>query len=342
MTDKLIKCVVWDLDDTLWSGTLLAGPVEAREQMLTLLRQLDERGILQSIASRNDPELALKKLEELGVAEYFLTPQISFGAKSDAVRRIAEGLNIGLDSVALVDDQAFERGEVAFSLPSVRCYDPANPEELGQLLRLVPDQVTEESRNRRRLYQVDALRKESEASFQGPKEDFLRTLDLSLIIERPSVEDLGRLEDLTLRTHQLNATGYTYSLEELRAFRSSSSHRLYMATLTDRFGSYGRIGLSLLQTTPKEWRMKLLLMSCRTLSRGVGNVFLRELLALAKPLGVRFVGEFVPTDRNRLMYIAYKFAGFRDVEGSSHATLLEHDLTSLPERPPFWRIEVRP
>jgi FkbH-like protein len=186
------------------------------------------------------------------------------------------------------------------------------------------------------------MRKESEESFTGTNEAFLRTLDLSLTIARAQPDDIERAYDLTVRTHQLNATGYTYSREELTVFCASPSHRLYVASLTDRFGTYGRIGLALLETDPRVWRMKLLLMSCRTMSRGVGGVFLRELLDLARRADVRFVGEFVPTDRNRLMYVTYRFAGFREIPGSKDPIRLEHDLVSIAERPAHYRVAVEP
>src|SRR5262245_60645516 len=111
-----VKCVVWDLDDTLWSGVLLEDR-EVRPRP-DALRALDARGIRQSVASRNDPAVALGKLRELGVLEYFLHPQIHWDAKSSSVRAISEALNLGLDSLVFVDDQPFERDEVRSALPA--------------------------------------------------------------------------------------------------------------------------------------------------------------------------------------------------------------------------------
>src|SRR5262245_5295950 len=121
---KVIKCVVWDLDDTLWDGTLLEGDVYLREEALHALKVIDSRGILQSIASRNDYDTAMARLEEMGIAEYFLFPQINWNNKSQSVRKIIEELNIGADSVVFLDDQEFERQEVSFTLPEFMCFDP--------------------------------------------------------------------------------------------------------------------------------------------------------------------------------------------------------------------------
>lgn len=101
-----IKCVVWDLDNTLWDGILLEdSSVTLREDALSALQTLDERGILLSIASRNDHDAAMAKLTELGIQEYFLYPEINWNAKSSSIENIARNLNIGLDTFAFVDDQ---------------------------------------------------------------------------------------------------------------------------------------------------------------------------------------------------------------------------------------------
>ena len=101
-----IKCVVWDLDNTLWDGTLVESDnVVLKDNAENIIKTLDERGILQSISSKNDFEVAKKKLEELGLWKYFIYPQISWNSKSEALRIIQESINIGQDTIAFVDDQ---------------------------------------------------------------------------------------------------------------------------------------------------------------------------------------------------------------------------------------------
>src|SRR5690606_34437348 len=96
-----IKCVVWDLDNTLWDGILLEdAQVTPRPHVVEHIRRLDRMGVLHSIASKNDPDTALAKLRELGLEELFLYPQIGWNAKSDSVRHIAKALNLGLDAFA--------------------------------------------------------------------------------------------------------------------------------------------------------------------------------------------------------------------------------------------------
>lgn len=118
------------------------------------------------------------------------------------------------------------------------------------------------------MYRADQVRAGVEREYSGPKEDFLATLDMRFTIARATGEDLRRAAELTVRTSQLNTTGYTYSYEELDAFRESPGHELLVARLADRYGPYGTIGLVLVERGRDAWRIKLLLMSCRVMSRG--------------------------------------------------------------------------
>src|SRR5262249_13401837 len=158
-----VKCLVWDLDNTLWDGILLEDPdVTLRPEIPSILKTLDERGILHSIASRNDPKLAMDKLREFGLADYFLWPQINWNSKSDSIKEIATRLSLGLDTFAFVDDQPFELGEVAFVHSKVLCIDAANLAGIPDLKRMHPRFITDESKTRRQMYQSDVQRQEAE------------------------------------------------------------------------------------------------------------------------------------------------------------------------------------
>jgi FkbH-like protein len=337
-----VKCVVWDLDNTLWEGILLEDPqVRLRPEVVAIIQTLDQRGILNSIASRNDHDLALAKLTEFGIAEYFLYPQIGWNSKSSSLEAIAKAINIGIDTLAFVDDQAFEREEVAYALPSVLCLDVIDLETMLDLPALNPAFITEDSRMRRQMYLSDIERARAEEAFIGPSEEFLASLDMTFTIAPAREDDLKRAEELTVRTNQLNATGYTYSYAELDQLRQSPDHALLVAGLTDKFGTYGKIGLALIECQPERWTIKLLLMSCRVMSRGVGSVLLNYLLQRAKARQVRLQAEFVPTSRNRMMYITYKFGGFKEVAQRDGITILEHDLATIQPFPSYIDIQIQ-
>lgn len=313
MDDKqtLVKCLVWDLDETLWRGTLVEdGNVRLTDGITAVIEELDSRGILQAVASKNDHDLAWARLVELGVSDYFVLPQIGWGRKSDSVRRIAERLNFAPGAIAFIDDQPAERAEVAFHLPEVRCYPADQALTLPGLPEFSPRAVTVDSRRRRQLYQANFQRESERESFTGPDEEFLRTLGLELRIGRADDEELSRVEELTLRTSQMNATGVHYSDAVLRELCADPAHEVLVATLTDRFGPHGAIGVLLLETRPDHWHLKLLATSCRVVSFGVGTVILNWLVDQAFRAGVHLVADFRATERNRMMDIAYRFAGF--------------------------------
>jgi len=335
-----IKCVVWDLDDTLWNGVLLEDEtVTVRPGIRDCLETLDRRGIVHSIASRNDPQAATVKLAELGLAEYFVHPQINWGSKAASVRRIAELLNIGSDAVAFIDDQSFERDEVSFALPGVMCVDAADVESLVDQPRLNPRFVTEDARGRRQLYVTEAQRRDAERAFTGSSEQFLATLDMVVSIGPVTADDLDRAEELTHRTHQLNSTGRRYSRAELDAFRTSPAHLFLISSLSDRYGPYGKVGLALVELGRDVWTIRLLLFSCRVMNRGVTLVLIRHVMNLAARAQVRLCAEFVAGDRNQPMRDAYVAAGFVAAEGADGTSMFLAPRLDVASLPPYVRVE---
>lgn len=337
---KQIKCVVWDLDNTIWDGVLLEdSSVSVYPEVIKVIKTLDKRGILQSIASKNNHDDAMKKLKEFGLDNYFLYPQINWEPKSSSIEEIARSLNIALDVFAFVDDQQFELDEVSFSHPKILTINAQDAFRILDMPSFIPRFITNDSKIRRKMYQCDIRRNDVEKTFSGSKEDFLRTLGMKLSISKATESDLQRAEELTLRTNQLNTTGYTYSYDELNFFRTSDSHLLVILELEDKYGPYGKIGLSLLEKREGEWTIKLLLMSCRVMSRGVGNFLIHYLRKAAKNSGVELLAEFIPTDRNRMMYMAYKFANFIEKEKVGEVVLLKNDLSSTFPFPDYLKVE---
>lgn len=315
MTDTdeqpIVKCLVWDLDHTLWRGILLEdGEVELTDAVRDVVVELDARGILQSVASRNDHDQAWERLEKLGIAEYFVVPQIGWGRKSDSVRAIADTLNFATRTIAFIDDTPTERAEVAYHLPDVRIYDATQARALLELPEFSPAVVTVDARRRREMYQAGFQREAARTQHAGADEDFLRSLDLVMRIERATGDALSRVEELTLRTSQMNATGVHYSDAALRALLADERHEVLVTTLTDRFGPHGAVGVILLEKHPSVWRIKLLATSCRVVAFGAGSVLLRWLADQAARAGVHLAADFRRTDRNRMMEVAYRFAGF--------------------------------
>jgi methoxymalonate biosynthesis protein len=310
---KTIKCLVWDLDDTLWRGVLLEdGEVRLEDDIRRVITGLDERGILQSVASRNDHDHAWPWLEKLGVADYFVLPRIGWGAKSAAVADVVDRLGFAADTVAFIDDQPAERAEVASRLPDVRLYPAEAAAGLLARPEFTPATITADSRRRRELYQAKFARDTARTEHTGPDEDFLRSLELVVEIRRAAAADLARVEELTLRTSQMNATGVHYPDAALRALRTDRAHELLVVTMADRFGPHGAVGIVLLERHPRAWHLKLLATSCRVVAFGAGAALLNWLSDQAARAGVHLLADFRRTDRNRMMEVAYRFAGYGD------------------------------
>jgi len=328
-SEVTVKCVVWDLDNTIWDGTLLEdSDVSLKKEAVDVIKELDSRGILQSISSKNEFNSAFEKLKEFDLHEFFLYPQINWAAKSSSLKNIAENLNINIDTFAFIDDQAFEREEVSFAHPQVECIDSLDISDVLERPEFNPRFITNDSKQRRKLYMADIERKANEENWDGPSDSYLASLGMKFQIRLASESDLQRAEELTVRTNQLNATGYTYSYDELNEFRTCDDHMLFVSSLEDKFGTYGTIGLTLVECKEERWMIKLLLMSCRVMSRGVGSIMINHLKDKAKKQNVGLYAEFVPTDRNRMMYMTYKFAHFKECSKDGDIQLLKCDLDS--------------
>lgn len=331
----MLKCVVWDLDDTLWSGVLMeSADVTLRPGVVDLLNSLDARGVLNSIASRNNREDALEKLKAFGLDTMFVASQISWGNKATSIQTIADTLSLGLNSFAFIDNDPAERAEVALTHPDVRIFDET---QLQDVLDHAPQagSLTRESAQRRKMYIDESKRVDAERDFDGSRAAFLRSLDLKFTISPAKKEDLERAEELTRRTNQLNATGTSYSMEELENLMVSPDHDLTTASLEDSFGSYGKIGLAIIEKGAEVWTLKILLMSCRVISRGVGTVMLARIIARAQSAGVRLKADFIDTGRNRSLLITYRLAGFREVARNGDVVEFELQLPDAIQLPDY-------
>lgn len=336
---KPIKLVVWDLDNTLWNGVLLEdASVELRAQAVDIIKELDQRGVLHSIASRNDKNLAMQKLQSFEIKDYFLHPEIRWGAKVDSIQEIAKKINISLDAVAFIDDDLFERENIGAVIPSVLCFDSRNLDLILKHPRFEVGFITEDAKNRRKMYLDEQRRQADEQKLGSSKEAFLASLNMELILSFATENDLKRAGELTQRTNQLNTTGYIYSYEELDFFRLSKKHKLIVAELKDKYGNYGKIGLALIECKSKVWVIKLLLISCRVMNRGVGSALIIKIIEASKNAGVTLQAEFVANDVNRMMYMTYKFLGFKERQKTGSFILLEHASGEVPSLPSYFTI----
>lgn len=273
-----VKCVVWDLDNTLWNGILVedgAAKLALKPGIREVLHALDSRGILLSVASKNNRDDALAILKQMEIDHLFLAPQISWQPKSESIREIANRLNIGLDSLLFVDDSAFERLEVLTTLPEVRAVDTLDCKTLPAREDCrVP--VTEESKNRRKMYRVEVERQDRAAGFTGDYAAFLRDCEIRVNISELDDENFDRVHELTQRTNQMNFSGNRYDRDVLKQLGSAPWLDAWVLEVEDRFGSYGIVGFCIVDS--RKPIITDLMFSCRIQAKRIEHAVLGWLI----------------------------------------------------------------
>lgn len=305
------KCIIWDLDNTLWDGILVEdGPekIRIRPEVVDAIKKTDERGILHSIASKNNYEDAIRILQLNGVNEYFLHPQIDWHPKSRSIAQIIQLLNIGADAVAFVDDQQFEREEVKAVLPQVTVIDAADAANIpDQLQCRVP--VTAESKNRRLMYRQEEQRKSAMQSHNGDYLTFLKDCRIELGIRPLNDSNIERVYELAQRTNQLNFSGNRYGRAQLTEILRSPFLETYVIDCTDRFGDYGIVGFGVVDV--RQPRLLDLMFSCRVQGKRVEHAVLSFLLRQFKsdktPV---FYANYHKTPRNTPAGKVFEEVGF--------------------------------
>lgn len=330
------KCIVIDLDNTLWGGVIgedgLSGiqlgadaPGNAYLAFQKELLKLWERGILLAISSKNNlsdveavfnqhPSMLLKM-------SHFAAQHINWEPKEQNLREIAKELNIGLDSLVFLDDNPVERARVRAELPQVLtpelATDPAYYRqallELGVFDSLA---LTVEDLNRNKMYSEQQARRSLEDSFKEGSnlEDYLVALEMRVAIEEVSPLNIARIAQLTNKTNQFNLTTRRYSEAEILELKQQGSTILGVR-LSDRFGDNGLTGVAIIKPTlsrgPTWWEIDTLLLSCRVMGRGVETALLSYIADKAREENVEVIeGWYLPTPKNSPSKDCYSRNGF--------------------------------
>jgi FkbH-like protein len=330
------KCVVVDLDNTLWGGVVGDdGPERLRlgegdpqgEAFVAFQRyllSLKERGIALAVASKNDEAMALAPFDtrpEMALRrEDFAVFRANWRPKSESIRDIAATLNIGLDALVFVDDNPAEREQIRQALPDVRVVelggDPAlYPSLVDRTGWLETATLSAEDRARSRMYAANAGRAVLQASVDD-YDGYLRSLEQRAVIAPFESRHLDRIHQLTNKTNQFNLTTRRLTAAQLSDMMTSPDHVTAYVRLADRFGDNGLISVFAAHREEDELRIDLWLMSCRVLQRGVERALCNYVVERARAAGVaRIRGVFIPTARNALVKDHYRRLGFSPAGG---------------------------
>jgi FkbH-like protein len=328
---KHVKVMAWDLDNTIWDGVLIesgAEGVRLRPGVADVIKELDRRGIVNSVVSKNNEAEAMEQLRVVGLADYMVFPKINWGPKSASIGQLIEDFNVGADTVAFIDDSEFERAQVIASLPQVRVYPHTDYADLLAKPEFDPP-VSAESSRRRQFYRNQGERRTAEETFVGEYEEFLRQCTIELRVDASPIADIGRVHELVQRTNQMNMSGSRYSRDELKALLDRPEINHFCLSAVDRFGDYGMIGFCLVDNrTP---RVIDLMFSCRIQSKRVEHAFLEHLMAHYAAKGRETLQvRYVRSPRNEQVGAVFRDLAFTEFESNGNETIYAMDLMKRP------------
>jgi FkbH-like protein len=286
-SEQTIKLIVWDLDDTLWEGTLAEGDdVRIKPRRRDFILESVNRGLINSVCSKNDATAARAKLAEFGLLDSFTVPIIAFRPKGEAIKSLIEILALREQNVLFVDDNPTNLNEAKFFCPRIQLLD-ANDLEADNILDTLLRKSKIDHGKRHQQYQV-LSRKISEAEgFSGDHEDFLRqsAIKVALVSGAKNIRFTSRIEDLVNRSNQMNflktripAGTASYLVGN---FGECETRTVFVR---DRYGSYGLVGFAAIGT--RSGKLIHFAFSCRIMNMNVENVVLRQLEKRYGPLTV--------------------------------------------------------
>lgn len=314
------KCIVLDLDNTLWGGVIgeegfdnlalsLKPPGAGFVAFQQALRDLHDRGVILAINSSNNPKDAMNVIRThpnmILKEQHFAAQRINWQDKVENMRELAKELNIGLDSMVFLDDSPLNREAMRTFLPEVETPDlPADPSLYTKFLHSLPHfeagAITDEDKMRGNLYVTERLRKETEKQFQN-REEFLKSLGIELTVCEDDPSSLARLAQLTEKTNQFNVKKCPLTEGEIEEFMRDGTYAIFHGRAIDQFGDHGIIAFALVHKEKEVWHIELLLMSCRVVGCGIEDAFLAAIARRADEEGAHDISVvFEPSEKNEL------------------------------------------
>ncbi len=348
------KCIVVDLDNTLWGGIvgevgfegICLGqnpPGNAYVEFQKTLLGYYNRGMILAINSRNNPEDVFRVLREhpdqILREHHFGCIVVNWEDKAANLVRISEELNIGLDSLVFVDDDPHNCELVRGSLPQVLTLQV--PRDVSKINRMLLELnefdalgLTAEDRQRGQMYAAERSRREIRSN-SVDMESFLADLQIRVKVSRADPFSIPRIAQLTQRTNQFNATTRRYSPADVERLAGDKGTRVYAVSASDRFGDSGIVGAAVVCVEGDAWRLDSFLMSCRVLGRRIEDAFLARIATdAAEASALRLVGEVIFTKKNIPARDFYERMGFALVRQEPERTVWEAPASAVSRRMP--------
>lgn len=326
------RCIVLDLDNTLWGGVVgedgfdgirlgKGPPGNAYVEFQKILLSLQKRGVLLAINSKNNPEDALKVINEhpdmILRREHFTCLKINWNDKVSNMKEISKEINFGLDYMVFFDDDPVNREFIQNNLPQVLTVElPKDPAQYAKILQNMKEfntlNITNEDIKRGTMYIQQQKRKELENS-SIDLEGFLKNLNLKISILPADKFTIPRISQLTLKTNQFNLTTKRYQEEEIRMFSKDNQMIVGCAQVEDKFGDNGITSVFIIKNEkPEEWTLDTFLLSCRVMGREVEKGILDYIIKKAKENKIkRIKAEYIPTQKNKPIEDFLQNCGFK-------------------------------
>lgn len=354
---KSKKCIVLDLDNTLWGGIIGEDGIKGiqlghtypgncfREFQKELLK-LYHRGIILAINSKNNEADALEVIDThpdmVLRHRHFAALRINWNDKAGNLKALAKELNIGIDSMIMLDDNPIECELIRQQLPEceVVCL-PEKPYLIPRIFEFLPGveniRLTEEDKRKGEMYQAQIARKQHESTFEN-LDDFLKSLALEVGIQAAVPFTVPRIAQLTQKTNQMNLTTRRYTESDITALADRSDASVFSVSSRDKFGDNGIVGVFILKFKEKECRIDTFLLSCRVIGRNIEGSMIAFISDFAKKRGADIlVGEYLPTAKNKPAADLYDKLRFERISD----TLFRADLEKQAfDAPPYIRVTV--
>jgi len=353
------KCLVLDLDNTLWGGILgedgiekiKLGPdepegrpfLEFQKHILSLFN----RGIILAINSNNNQEEVFEVFRKhpymVLKEKHFAAMQINWNDKISNMKAIAGQINIGLDSLVFIDDSKVNREVIKKAFPEILVIDlPDDPALYVNTLLEINDfntlQLTKEDKKKGEIYAEQKKRQEFKKEITDITE-YLKGLETVISIEKANNFNIPRISQLCQKTNQFNMTTKRYLEEEIKQFSQNSNFLVFSARMEDKFGDNGISGTVIVEKSPDKWRIDTFLLSCRVIGRRIEESLLAYILKESKKQGVKvLIGEFIPTKKNIPAKDFYKNNKFELINKGSEKEIWQYDLSKEYKFPDFIKI----
>lgn len=331
---KIRKCIVLDLDNTLWGGIIGEDgfnnikldnkpPGNAFFDFQNHILGLYKRGIILAINSKNNPEDALEVIRKHPYMvlreENFASIKINWNDKVTNMKEIAKEINIGTDSLVFVDDDHMNRALVKEAMPEVLVVDlPKDPSLYVRTLKEINDfntlQLTDEDFKRGEMYYNERKRNELKTQFTD-MESFLKNLNIEVKINAANEFTIPRISQLSKKTNQFNLTTRRYTEEDIRKFVENTNYMVYSVNVKDKFGDYGLTGVFIIKKEFNSFIIDTFLLSCRVIGRNIEKLMIYFIAQLAQKNNIsELVGEYIPTQKNKICENMYEENGFDKID----------------------------